>query len=476
MSSTPNDPVTPRGAGSLTRRLLGGMALPVALIAIILGIGGAWAIEESVEAVNDRILSAASRAIAESLTLDEGEIALDLSPAIFGMLETNERDNVYYSVRHRGQVITGYDDLPNIAPATIADTQVVFGKGEYLGRPIRIVAEGRRIPGLDSIVVVEVAETLGARERIARQMFIGLALLELVLVGVMLLLLPIAVRWGLRPLVSLREEMDHRAASNLTPLPLSSVPSELRDLVAAFNGMLSRLDAAISGMRRFTADASHQMRTPLSILRGHTALLRKADIPDEAARTSIADIDHAGERLSQLLVQLLALARADGAVSARVELGPVDMNEVAEAVAGEYAVGATRAGIRFDFERAGDRPLARSHAVLAGELIGNLVDNAVRYNDVGGIVTLSIRAAGERVVVAVEDNGPGIAPAERERMFTRFSRLDRDGGRGGSGLGLSIARALAEAIDAELTLADGPFGAGLRAEVRFPAWREGAKT
>ena len=428
----------------------------------MLGIGGAWAIAETVEAVNDRILSAASRGMADSLSVEDGEIALDLSPATFGMLENNARDNVYYSVRHRGRLLTGYADLPNIAPADLADTQTMFGKGLYLGREVRIVAEGRSLPQIDGPVVIEVAETMGARERTARRLLIALALLEAVLIGAAAVMLPLAVRWGLRPVQRVRDEMDRRAASDMTPLSLSDVP---RELVRAFNAMLGRLDRNLQGMRRFTADASHQMRTPLSILRAHIAVLRAAPPGSAEARASIDDIDHASKRLGDLLVQLLALARADATAPELIERAPVDLNAVAESAASERALDALRAGVELVFAPSPTPVPVRSVAALAAELISNLIDNAVRYNHRGGKVTVSVA---ERAIL-VEDDGPGIAVEDRERVFTRFTRLERDAKSPGSGLGLPIARALAKAIGATLALETPQSGRGLRAAVRFDA-------
>ncbi|MEO5494959.1 MAG: sensor histidine kinase [Sphingomonas sp.] len=437
-------------------------------LALLLGFGGALAIRGAVQAVNDRILGAASRALAESLTVEDGEIALNLSPAIFGMLEDNERDNVYYSVRYSGRAMTGYANLPNIVPSGLRDTEVRFGNATYKGRPVRVVAEGRRLPGISQPVVVEVAETLGARERISRRLLIGLAVLELALIGLSVLLLPLAVRWGMRPLIKLRADMDHRVASDLTPLPTDHVPLELRDLVRAFNGMLARLDATLQGMRRFTADASHQMRTPLSILRTHIALLRKAEPGGAEARSSIDDIDHASDRLQRLLVQLLALARADNAALAQEEVGSIDANEFAAMVAADHAAAAVRDGIELKFERAYGAPMIATHPMLGAELLSNLIDNAIRYNRPGGSVQVSVEPVDAGVTVAVEDDGPGISPEDRERVFTRFSRLDRDTSRNGSGLGLPIARTLAEAIGARLALETAQSGQGLRASVWFP--------
>lgn len=457
-----------RADRSITARLLRGMVLPMAGLALLLGIGGALAIRSAVETVNDRILGAASRAIAESLTVEDGEIALNLSPAIFGMIEDTERDNVYYSVRQNGRAITGYADLPSIA-AGLRDTEVRFGDATYRGRAVRIVSEGRRLSGVTQPVVVEVAETLGTRERIERRLLVGLAALEALLIGLTALLLPLAVRWGIRPLVTLREEMDHRLAVDLTPLSLDGVPVELRDLVAAFNGMLRRLDAALQRMRQFTADASHQLRTPLQILRTHIGVLRVAAPGSAEATGSLADIDQASARLQRLVVQLLNLARADNAAPPVGSFAVVDGNALAASVAEDHAAQAIARGIELRFERANQAATIRTQDLLAAELLGNLVDNAIRYNRDGGHVLVSVVVAADGVDIIVEDDGPGIPPDDRGRVMTRFSRLDRDAPREGSGLGLSIAEALAGALGATLTLDQARSGQGLLVSVRFRA-------
>ncbi len=453
---------------SLTARLLGVMILPMAGLALLLGLGGAIAIRSAVAAVNDRILGAASRALAESLSVEDGAIALNLSPAIFGMLEDAERDNVYYSVRQTGKVVTGYADLPDIAPGGLRDTQVVFGKELYKGRMVRIVAEGRRLPGMGKPVIVEIAETLSAREHIEDQLLGGLALLEAALIALTIVLLPWAVRWGMVPLARLKTELDERVGSNLQPLPTGDVPGELRDLVRAFNGMLERLDTTLQSIKRFTSDASHQMRTPLSILRMHVSLLRNGQLSGDDITASVTDIEAASERLQRLLVQLLALARAENTVLARSELEQVSANALAAGAAAEYAGQAVNAGVDLQFVRAPGDPQVTTQSFLAGELVGNLIDNAIRYNRAGGNVVVSVEAPRNAVCILVSDDGPGIPPDQRERVFTRFARLDRDAARSGSGLGLPIAANLARAAGATLTLGTSDRG-GLLVTVEFAA-------
>lgn len=452
------------GAGatrSLTARLLMGVGLPMIALAMALSLGGVLMIRATVTTVNDRILDAAARGIADSLTIEEGAIALDLSPAIFGMLENAARDNVYYAVRYQGRALTGYGDLPQIALSAQGDA-AAFGDGVYLGREVRIVARTRRLPGLTAPVVVEVAETLDARRADTGRLLTGLLVLEGALILLAVVLLPIAVRWGLRPVTRIQAELDARAASDMAPLPLSAAPAELRDLVKAFNAMLGRLSQAMTAMRRFTGDASHQMRTPLSILRTHVAVLRDVAPGSAEASQSLDDIDRGAARLSYLVAQLLALARADDA-AARMQapLEIVDLRDLVTAVVAEHRDMAAGAGVKLTVARSGPTP-ARTAPALAIELLANLIDNAIRHG--GGTVRVGITAD---PMVVIEDDGPGIPPEEYERVFTRFAQLPRDTRNEGSGLGLSIADSLAQATGATLTLAGGAKGRGLRVEVRF---------
>jgi two-component system sensor histidine kinase TctE len=453
---------------SLTGRLLRGLIGPMAGLALLLGLGGAWAIYSTVEAVNDRLLGASARAVAETLGVEEGEITLDLPPWALGMLENTSRDNIYYNVYNGDQLITGYPNLPPPARSELTSQRTHFRYGKYRGQRVRIAAEARRLPRIENLVVVQVAETLEERRALSQYMLAELVVLEAALLGLAAFLIPIGVRWGMNPLTRLRREMDARNASDFTPLPLADVPRELRDLVTTFNALLSRLDGAVEGMRRFTADASHQMRTPLSILRTHINVLKMSRIENPRAQESIADIAMATDRLQRLLIQLLALARADGAGPSGLDLQAIDIPAVARSVAEEHALPAVRAGVEVHFASEDDEPLlSYADHVLVTELVGNLVDNAVRYNQPGGSVTVHVTGAPEQIFVDVEDDGPGIPESEHDKVFTRFYRLHRDQGRPGSGLGLSIVQVLAHSLNAQVSLSPGANGKGLRARVVF---------
>ncbi len=443
------------------------MVVPMAGLALLLGIGGSWAITAAVEAVNDRILSAASQAIAESLAVEDGEITLHLPPSAFAMLEDAERDNVYYSISYGNAVISGYADLPKVPLRTRQEGDVTFATTNFRGHQVRLVAEDRRLPRINGLVTVEVAETTDARDRVVRDMLLMLAVLEGLLIALAAILIPVAVRWGLSPLLELRSEMDRRGASDFTPLPVSNVPAELRDFVGTFNSLLGRLDAAVQGMRRFTADASHQMRTPISILRTHVAALKKAKPGSAEAASSLTDIDDATGRLQNLLVQLLALARADSAATVNEALKPLDLVEAARQVANDHAGLALRHKAKLQFIAPAQAIVALSHPALIAELLANLLDNAIRYNERGKLVSVEVSERDGVPRVCVEDGGPGIPMADRERVFERFTRLQPERDKIGTGLGLSIVRSLADTIGAKITICETATGRGLRIEVAF---------
>ena len=454
---------------SLTGRLLTSLVLPAAGLAIILALGGAITIQNIVEKVNDRVLGASARSIADTLAYEDGDITLDLPLSAFAMLENEQRDNVYYSVWRGSELITGYPDLPVVAPLDeYVEGTTSFAYSSYRDTPIRIAAVTGRVPRVHERVIVQVAETLEARNALRDRMLTSLAIVELLFLGLLLFLLPIAVRWGLVPLARVGQEIDRKDAGDFRPLDLSAVPLEMRSLVEAFNGLLDRLAAAVEGLRRFTADASHQMRTPLSILRTHVDALRREGSSSAAGRSSLEDIDAATGRLQRLLTQLLALARAEGAKELHngfAATTTADAVSLIREAAVEYVPLALRGSMEVQFEADVERLQIWTAPALLTELLGNLIDNAIRYNRPGGRILITLSTNETEAVIGIEDEGPGIPPAQREKVFTRFHRLEEHRQRPGSGLGLAIVKALAETIGARVSLGGRGSEAGLRVEV-----------
>ena len=222
-------------------------------------------------------------------------------------------------------------------------------------------------------------------------------------------------------------------------------------------------------MRRFTADASHQMRTPLSILRTHLQVLRSSGTSTPTGQASLDDIESAAQRLQNLLVQLLALARAESASGDEAAaIKPVDIVALAQLVALDCAPAALRSGVEIIFDGP-ERPIiVATEPSLATELLSNILDNAIRYNREEGEVVIRFEERDQRALVLVEDTGPGIPAGDRKAVFARFKRLERDPSRSGTGLGLAIVKALADAVGAAVELRDRAAGSGLLVEISFP--------
>jgi len=260
-----------------------------------------------------------------------------------------------------------------------------------------------------------------------------------------------------------RREFDQAVPSTGSPDELGSMAQALETLrTSALEA--ERLQLA---MNRFTADASHQMRTPLTILRTHISVLGDIIPANHAAYSSLKDIQEAAERLQRLLIQLLKLARADGGKSHDRDSGTIDLREVVQEIAAKHVPQALEAGIDLHFE-AEQRPFpAQANPITINEIFANLIDNAIRYNEVGGSVVIRLFDDGATHVVDVEDDGPGIPDTEQEKVFTRFYRLSRDQSRVGSGLGLAIVQSLAATLNAEIRMSAGADNRGLRVRVSF---------
>ena len=442
------------------------MVGPLVAVAILLGLAGATLIADVVRRTNDRVLAGALGAIAETVQVERGDVTLDLPPAAFGMLENSERDNVYYRIAVGDTLLTGYADLPAPRPNDLTIDEPRFRFASYRGQRIRIAEVRRALPAIDRPVVVQVAETLDGRSALSRRLMIALLVGEILLVGIAVLLVRPALGWSLRPLSRLRgavEARDGRAAPDLSPLETGPLPLELRPLATAFDRLLAQLDTATAATRRFTADASHQMRTPLAVLKVQVALARRGS---SEALDEIAD---ASARLERLLTQLLALARAEEA-GASAPLERVDLREVAVRVISRHIGQAIDADVELQLEAEAGPVMVTGHRTLIVEIVGNLVDNGIRYNRRGGMVTVAIAPAGDvpgdDVTLSVRDDGPGIPRADRDRVFDRFIRLEAGDGAEGSGLGLAVVRSAATRIGATIALEDA--APGLIVRLRFP--------
>jgi two-component system sensor histidine kinase TctE len=459
---------------SLRRRLLAGALLPAGILAAALGVGGSLLIHSVVETTHDRLLNGSVRAIADRLAVDDDdEVTVDLPPVALGMLGSQAQDSIYYSISYDGTLVTGYRDLPRADVGQMKPGVTEHWNATMHGATVRVAAQARRIYGKPYPVLVEVAETRNARRELEWQLLVALAALEAGLLGVVGALVWRGIGRGLLPLTRLSAEIERRAvpcAVSLRPLDSVGVPEEVLAPVLAFNALLRRLDGAMAATRRFTADASHQLRTPLAALRMHLELARRRAAAGPEGEAALNDIDASARRLEHLLTQLIALARADEAEEDRSAVEEtLNLAEVAAEVVAEQVPQALARTVDVQFERAQPMVPILGQMLLVREIIANLLDNAIRYSPADSMVTVRITDAVSGNRVEIEDQGPGIPPEDRPKVFERFYRVPRKDGPEGSGLGLAIVRALADRLGAAVTLNDRPEGSGLRVEVIFRA-------
>jgi two-component system OmpR family sensor kinase len=316
---------------------------------------------------------------------------------------------------------------------------------------------------------LQVAHALDERREIAAQSALRTLLPLAALIPFLGVLIWYAVGRGLRPLETMSHAVARRQPDAMAPLAEGGLPEELRPLANSLNALLARLSDALNAQRRFTADAAHELRTPLAALKLQVELVERA--PDDAARAAaLAELEDGVDRASHLVEQLLAMARLEPEALAK-NFGDCDLVGLAKDVI--VARAALAADKSIDLGLARESTVhARGDAASLSMLLANLLDNALRYTPGGGRIDVAVDDDAGHAVISVADTGPGIPVQDRERAFDRFHRgANTEDGRGptGSGLGLSIVKRIADAHGATVTLDAGSDGHGLVVRVRFPA-------
>lgn len=309
--------------------------------------------------------------------------------------------------------------------------------------------------------VVQVAQPIAVRQRLAALA----ALRSVVPVAVALPLVGAALWWliglSLAPLARVVQAAQAGGANALGALPTEGLPGEMAPLVDAFNGLLARLATAFDVQRSFVADAAHELRSPLTALKLQLGLLRDS-APGPQQDEAIARLRGGIDRAVRLVEQLLALARAEPGAAAAQQ--PLDLAELARQAVADVQALADKAGVTLTLTAPDALTLTGDPQALRGAL-RNLIDNAVKYG-ARTVQVSALRGPQGAPLLRVDDDGPGIPPEQRERVFDRFQRGDSAHVEG-SGLGLAIVRAAARQQGASVRLADAPLG-GLRAELVWP--------
>jgi two-component system sensor histidine kinase TctE len=455
-------------ASSLQRQLLLWLLGPLVLLFLVNTVLGYRVAIATANEAYDRLLLASVKAIADRVTVVGGEITVDIPYVALELFESNIRERIFYKVSAPdGSTLTGYEDLPP-PPAGASTTRATFFRSRYRDETLYQVALYKPLydPALRGMVLIQVGETAESREALSRRILYDSLVPQGLLICFAALFLVIGVRSALRPLLRLRDSIAARGSTDLQPVHEDGVQGEVRPLIQALNLQASRIDLMLTARLNFVADAAHQIRTRLSILRTQVEYgLRLEDA--SAVRAVLSDALGIVREAGRFFNQLLVLAHAEAKAIPGLDREPVDIAALCHATAMEWVAAARAKQINLGFEGRESGLVVRGNAVLLAELVSNVLDNAVRYAHPGGTVTLRAREDVSSVVIEVEDDGPGIPQSERARVFDRFYRLPSTDGEG-SGLGLAIAAEICRSHRASISLSTPAAGTGLLVAISFP--------
>ncbi len=310
-----------------------------------------------------------------------------------------------------------------------------------------------------------VAERANYRQQLENQLTQDSIFIMLITYPFLGFLIWIIVGRGLDTLKKVAKEVRHRAPSYLKPVDLDAVPSEIEPLVSELNHLFGRLQEAFEREKRFTADAAHELRTPLAALNTHTQVALRAKTPEER-KDALLKVLAGVNRGTHVVQQLLTLNRMvpEATINEPVSL---DLTREAADIAAQLAPEAIAKNIDLELVAPDERPHIRGNATAIGILIRNLVDNAIRYSPEKSTITIKIEQTPTKVILRVIDNGPGIPEELRERVFERFFRVIGNQATG-SGLGLSIVAQITKLHNAEIELKTPENGKGLDFQILFP--------
>jgi two-component system sensor histidine kinase QseC len=437
---------------SLKRRLLLGLLAVVAVVWLATAAYSYFDARHEINELLDAHLAQSASLIVAQLGHDLEEIDLRRAP------KTEQRSRrVAFQIWERGTMLRLHSaDAPQ---ARLSPREEGYSNASIDGKGWRVFStwDARRR------FLVQIAERDELRREIAAGIATNLLLPLLVALPVLALFVWLIIGSGLKPLTRLGQQVEQRTPDNLRPLAPQGAPREVVPLLRSLNALFGRVERLVANERRFTADAAHELRTPLAALRTQ-AQVAKGATEDTARQHALDGVIEGCDRATRLVDQLLTLARLEPEVARPA--AACDLVDLARQAIAEVAPFAVDRSVEIHLRESG--PLSvEGHPDLIAVLLRNLIDNAIRYSPAGSSVDVNIASTGRAVRLAVTDEGPGMAAEERARIGQRFYRV-LGTGQSGSGLGLSIVRRIAEMHSAEVTFGQGKNEKGLQVVVGFP--------
>jgi two-component system sensor histidine kinase TctE len=442
---------------SLRQQLLWGILLPVLFLVALNTIS---LYREALAAINtayDRTLLASAKAISEQIEVkgydEAARFGVRVPYAALEAFETDNQSRMYYKVSSlEGQTVSGYEDLPAwhgkipMRPAYAA--LVDFYHDAYRGQPVRVAAVLQPVasPEGRGVALIQVAETLELREALAREILFDTLWRQSLLVLVIAAVVFWVVQRVIRPVRDVSRQLEARPENDLTPIAVQNAPRELRPLIHATNVVMGKLAHLLEHQKRFVRDTSHQLRTPLAVLKTQ---VQSALRGDQAPELALQDILHTVDRATRMANQMLALAKVEQlreqALTQHNRLDTLVRN-----VALDLAPLVAERDIDFGIDT--QEVSVRAHEWMLNELARNLLHNAIKHTPASGQLHVSVHRRGDdEAVLEVCNDGPGIPQALRARMFEPFVAA---GGQQGAGLGLAICHSIVEALGGRIAVQD----------------------
>ncbi|MFY9261087.1 MAG: sensor histidine kinase N-terminal domain-containing protein [Gallionella sp.] len=453
-----------RPALTLRRQLLLWLTVPLSALWLISSTIDYNVALEAANHAYDQSLLSKLMGLVKQVVVEKGQLVVKLPPEAVAILRSSDQDKIYFQVKDESNhFIFGYVDLP--APThAITQSEPFYRDETYREGNIRIISLKTQIEGRN--VLIQLARTTNKREETIAEMLVSMVIPQIVLVLMAILSVWYAIGRGLSPLLQIRDEITHRSHLDLSPVSQTNVPLEIQPLIQGFNELLTRLEGVLNAQQRFVADAAHQLRTPLAGLKAQTELALRLENPAEIHH-SLQQIHTAAKQANHLIQQLLVLARAEPDAQQDNLMKAFDLVELAKKITITWIPRARHKHIDLGFEGEETCATIYGNPTLIGELLNNLIDNALRYTPAHGIVTVRVISQLTSINLEVEDNGIGIPLEAREHVFDRFYRI-LGSNQEGCGLGLAIVREIAQRHDTNVQLLSGENNTGTLMRVSFP--------
>ena len=450
---------------SLRSYLMQRLLISLYLLWIVSTIVGYFATINYANQPYDIVLLQRANEVAAELKLGSGHEQLDVVPSLPDGSDVGMPDRVLYTVTDsEGRKLAGNGNTLRPLSYRRDREGPLFSNGEREGQKTRMVS--LTFPSKNGILQLHVSETTQQRQALIRGILANIVIPQLLLTLIALAVVWYGLKQGLRPLDRLRFDVLNRKRDDLSQLDGSKAPAEVRPLIDAVNDLLERLKQVMAAQQRFVADAAHQLRTPFAGLKTQSELALRTD-DAERKQHALKHIHTSTQHGIRLVNQLLALARNEPGGQSTDSFSTLNLNQLAQECTVNWVHMALEKNIDLGFEGTAEKVEVQGDANSLMEMLNNLIDNAIRYTPDSGHITVSVRETSQGAELSVEDNGPGIEPQHRERVFERFYRI-LGSGQSGSGLGLSIVAEVAKRHGAELKLDSGSNGMGTKISLRFP--------